>query len=155
MRSPMARRPPRTASLTAIALVAALVGECRLPSSALDGPLAVPLRIEATATEVHVDAPTWFAAVTAIYLCPTEPPELPEPGPDREGWTPGTSCHDYGKVAAPDGLIVSLPVDALTEAERPAFNAAGNWYLLLVKVDGVRATAAIRSSFPAPSRPAT
>lgn len=141
------------ARLASIAIAAALVGGCRLPSSALDGPLAVPLRIEATADAVQVDAPGWFAPETVIYLCPTEPPELPEPGPDRDGWTPGASCHDYGKVAAPDGLEVSLPVDALSDAERPAFEAATDWYLLIVKVEGTRATAAIRSSFSAPIRP--
>jgi hypothetical protein len=129
-----------------------MVAGCRLPSNALDGPLAVPLRIEATADAIQVDAPGWFAAETVVYLCPTDAPELPEPGPDREGWTPGASCHDYGKVAAPDGLTVTLPVDALTAAERPAFEAATNWQLLIVKVDGARAMAAIRSSFTAPGR---
>jgi hypothetical protein len=56
-------------------------------------------------------------------------------------------------VAAPDGLKVSLTLDALTDAERPAFDAATDWHLLIVKVDGLRATAAIRSSFSAPARP--
>lgn len=145
----------RAASVAGLLLLAAVVGGCRLPSSALDGPLAVPLRIEATADAVQVDAPGWFAPESAIYLCSTEPPELPEPGPDRDGWTPGASCHDYGTVAAPDGLKVTLPVDALTDAEQPAFEAAADWYLLIVKVEGVRATAAIHSSFSAPARPAT
>jgi hypothetical protein len=131
-------------------ITVALAAGCRLPSSALDGPLAVPLRIEATPDAVQVDAPGWYAAETDIYLCPTEPPELPEPGPERDGWTPGASCHDFGTFAAPDGLTASLPLEALTDAERPAFEAAVDWYLLVVKVDGDRAIAAIRSSFSAP-----
>lgn len=143
----------RATRVVAVLIAATLVAGCRLPSSALDGPLAVPLRIETTADSIEVDAPTWFAQETVIYLCPTDPPELPEPGPDREGWTPGSSCHDYGAVAAPDGLKASLPVAALTDAERPAFEAAPDWHLLLVKVDGTRATAAIRSRFSAPPRP--
>ena len=98
----------RALTLARFSLLAALVGGCRLPSSALDGPLAVPLRIDATADAVQVDAPSWFAPETVIYLCSTEPPELPEPGPDRVGWTPGASCHDYGKVAAPNGLNSSV-----------------------------------------------
>ena len=134
-------------------LLAAIVAGCRLPSDALDGPLAVPLRITVTLAAVEVDAPGWFAADTAVYLCPTEPPALPEPGPDREGWTPGSGCHDYGRFAAPDGLRATLPLDALPEADRPAFDAADNWYLLIVKVEGARATAAIHSNFSAPSRP--
>ncbi len=38
----------------------------------------------------------------------------------------------------------------LTEAERPAFDTATDWYLLLVKLDGTRATAAVHSVFSAP-----
>jgi hypothetical protein len=136
-----------------IALAAILVTGCRLPSGALDGPLAVPLRIVATPDAIDVDAPAWFAPESIVYLCSTEPPDLPEPGPDREGWTPGPLCHDYGRVAAPDGLTASLPVAALTDAERPAFEAAPDWHLLIVKVDGTRAVASIRSTFPAPDRP--
>lgn len=147
-----ARASHAAVRLALIVIAAALVAGCRLPSSALDGPLAVPLRIEVTADTVQVDAPGWFAPENVVYLCATEPPELPEPGPDRDGWTPGASCHDYGKVSAPDGLEVSLRIDALTDAERPAFEAAPDWHLLIVKVDGTRATAAIRSSFSAPPR---
>lgn len=47
---------------------------------------------------------------------------------------------------------MTLPVEALTAAERPAFEAATDWQLLIVKVDGARAVAAIRSSFAAPRR---
>ena len=155
----MADRAGRTSHLAArlasIAIAATLVAGCRLPSNALDGPLAVPLRITATPAAVEVDAPGWFAPDTIVYLCSTEPPALPEPGPDREGWTPGPTCHDFGRVAAPDGLKATLPLDALTEAERPAFDAASDWYLLLVKVEGTRVTAAIRSSFSAPRRSGT
>ena len=157
MRSVMAERAGRGGRqawrLAGFSLLIGLVGGCRLPSDALDGPLAVPLRITATAAAVEVDAPGWFAADTAVYLCPTEPPALPEPGPDREGWSPGSVCHDYGRFAAPDGLSATLPLDALSEADRPAFDAANNWYLLIVKVEGARAMAAIHSSFSAPSRP--
>ena len=155
----MAERPLGSARwvprLAGFSLLLVLAAGCRLPSGALDGPLAVPLRIEATADAVQVDAPGWFAPETSLYLCPTEPPELPEPGPARVGWTPGSSCHDYGRVASPDGLKATLPLDALTEAQRPAFEAALDWYLLIVKVDGERAAAAIRSSFSSPIRSGT
>lgn len=85
-----------------------------------------------------VDAPGWFAPETVTYLCSTEPPPLPEPGPDRDGWTPGAPCHDSGRSAAPDGLTSTLPLDALSEAERPIFDAAADWYLLLIEVEGTR-----------------
>lgn len=146
------RTSRRALRLARFLLLVALVAGCRLPSSALDGPLAVPLRITATPAAVQVDAPSWFAPETVVYLCSIEPPALPEPGPDREGWTPGTTCHDYGRMATPDGLKTTLPLEVLTKAERPAFEAAADWYLLLVQVEGTRATAAIRSSFSAPIR---
>jgi hypothetical protein len=138
-----------------LGLAGAVVAGCRLPSEALDGPLAVPLRIDATPEAIDIDAPGWFAAETAVYLCHSEPPGLPEPGPDRDGWTPGPACHDFGRVAAADGLHVALRLAELTEAERSAFAAVADWFVLLVKLDGDRATAAIRSSFNAPAKPAT
>jgi hypothetical protein len=138
-----------------LSLLLMVVAGCRLPSGALDGPLAVPLRIDATAENVQVDAPGWFAPETNIYLCPTEPPELPEPGPARIGWSPGSSCHDYGRVATPNGLTATLPVGAFTDAERSAFEGASDWFLFIVKVDGERASAAIRSSFASPIRSGT
>jgi hypothetical protein len=42
----------------AIAIAAALVGGCRLPENALDGPLALPLRVTATPEAIEIDAPT-------------------------------------------------------------------------------------------------
>lgn len=140
--------------LAAFMALAVLLAGCRLPENALDGPLAVPLRIHATAEAIEVDAPSWYATETALYVCSAEPPALPEPGPGRVGWTPGATCHDFGQVAAEDGLHALLPLDALTDAERVAFSAVDDWYLLVVKVEGDRVTAAIRSSFSAPIKPA-
>lgn len=144
-----------TRALLVLAIVGGgLVAGCRLPENALDGPLAVPLRITTTPDAVEVDAPTWYATDTVVYLCPTEPPSLPEPGPERVGWTPGSSCHDFGHHDATDGLETTLRLDALNQPERPAFEAAKNWFLLLLEVEGDRVTAAIHSSFTAPIQPA-
>ena len=134
--------------------VLAVVG-CRLPENALDGPLAVPLRITATAEAIDVDAPTWYADETAIFVCPTEPPALPAPGPERDGWTPGVGCHDFGRVRSPDGLATTLELDTLTDEELAPFRGARDWFLVLVAVEGDRANAAIHSSFPGPIRAAT
>jgi hypothetical protein len=142
------------AQLALCAVVVAAAGGCRLPDNALDAPLAVPLRVSATAEAIEVDAPNWYAATTSLYLCPMEPPSLPEPGPDRVDWSPGGSCHDFGHVAANDGLRATLSLDLLTEAERLALEAVNDWYLLVVKIEGDRATAAIRTSFASPIRAA-
>ena len=135
-------------------VVAIVAGGCRIPENALDGPLAVPLRITATATAIEVDAPTWYATETAMYLCTSEPPPLPAPGPDRLGWTPMGPCHDFGRVAADDGLRVTQALDVLTVADREALEAVEDWYLLIVKFDGDRATAAAHSRFASPIQPA-
>jgi hypothetical protein len=147
------RRRPALIAVAAAAILA--VGGCRIPENALDGPLAIPLRITATPETVEVDAPTWYAAKTAIYLCSTEPPPLPEPGPERIGWTPGTACHDFGEVGSPDGLRTTLPLEQLSDEDLAPFIDAKDWFVLLVKIEGDRAAAAIHSSFPGPIRAAT
>jgi hypothetical protein len=136
--------------VVAFGIVTIVLVGCRIPDNALDGPLAVPLRITADATSVEVDAPTWFAAQTAVYLCPDEPDQLPEPGPRRVGWRPATACHDFGRRPTADGLHANLALGDLGAGERPSFVAAATWYVLLVKVEGERATAAIHSSFTQP-----
>jgi hypothetical protein len=146
--------PARTLLVLAGGLVALVLAGCRIPENALDGPLAIPLRIAATERSIELDAPTWYAAETSIYLCPSDPPSLPEPGPGRSLWTPGGGCHDYGRVSAPNGLKATLDVGDLTEDERPTFEAADEWHVLLVKVEGDRATAAIKSAFASPIRAA-
>jgi hypothetical protein len=146
---------PRTLRLVlAGGLVALVLAGCRIPENALDGPLAVPLRITTNEDTIDVDAPTWYADSTAIFVCPTEPPALPEPGPQRDGWTPGGGCHDFGRVRSPDGLATTLALETLSDEALRPFLTAGDWFLLLVAVEGDRATAAIHSSFPSPIRPA-
>ena len=75
--------------------------------------------------------------------------------PDRDGSVPGAPCHDSGRGAAPDGLTTALPLDALSEAQRPRFGTAAGWPLLHVEVEGTRATAVIHSSLSPPIRSGT
>lgn len=146
------RRASRGGAVAGAALaLASVLGACDLPPGALDGPMTpVSLRVEATSTSVEIDAPGWFAETSAVYLCSAEPPPLPEPGPDRVGWTPGPACHDYGRYASRKGLTASL---ALTDLAGPAwapFAAAQDWYVLIVDIRGDRVSIAIRSRFAAP-----
>jgi len=138
----------------AVLLIAAAVGGCALTSTTLDGPMAVPLRVTTTPTTIEVDAPGWFADLSAIYLCPTEPPALPEAAADRVGWTPGDACHDYGRFPSPDGLEVQLSLSDLTGPAGAALAASDQWYLLLLDLDGDRVSSAIRSAFAPPVRSA-
>ncbi len=132
-------------------VAAAAVGACTYVPGTLDGPIAVDLHVWTTATAVEVNAPGWFADTTELYLCPVEPPPLPDPGPALVGWQPGPPCHDYGEWASPDGLVASLPYDTMTVDERDDFAAAESWYLLLLDVsaDG-RVSSAVRSRFAVP-----
>lgn len=137
------------AAITALAL-GALVAACRLPDNALDGPIAVPLRVVADARSVDVDAPTWFAPQTAIYLCTAAPDALPEPGPARVGWRPVPACRGFGRQPSVEGLRVVLDLAALPDDSRGEFGSADTWCVLLVKLDGERVTAAIHTSFRRP-----
>jgi hypothetical protein len=140
----------RIARAAAVILLAGLVAACTLPDGALDAPFPVVLRISTTPTEVVVDAPNWLADRSAVFLCPSEPPPLPEPGPERDGWLPGPPCHDYGRFDTPDGLATTLPLDGLSGAERTAFAAAPDWYVYLVDLDGEHASSATKTRFSPP-----
>jgi hypothetical protein len=140
----------RIGRAAAVILLAVTVAACTLPDGALDAPFPVVLHITTTPTEVMVDAPGWLADRSAVFLCPSEPPPLPEPGPEREGWLPGPPCRDYGRFDSPDGLTVNLPLDELLGEERATFAAAPDWYVYLLDLDGAHVTTAIKTSFPPP-----
>jgi hypothetical protein len=132
-----------------IVAVAALGGCVDVPGS-FDGPMAVRMHIRTTSTTVEVDASGWFADTSAVYLCPTAPPVLPEAAADRVGWTPGGECHDFGRHPSRDGLTISLPLSAIDGETWPAFESAEDWYLLLLDLDGDRVSSAVRSRIHAP-----
>jgi len=141
----------RIAAPAWLVLFTALTGvACTIPPGSLDGPIAVILHITTTPTTVDVDAETWYSESTAIYLCPSEPPPLPDPGPALIGWTPGAPCHDYGDRPSPNGLKVALPIADLDGPERVLFDSAEEWYLLLLDLDGDRVSSAIKSAFRPP-----
>lgn len=153
-RSPTPRRsakPAALATLGGLMTLVTLVSGCTLAPVALDGPIAVNLHIATTTDQVRVDAPGWFAPISSIYLCAAQPPPLPEPGPERDGWTPGPGCHAYGTHPSRDGLTVDLPLVDLDARERPVFAAAPDWILLLLSVEGDRVTSAVRSQFRRPN----
>ncbi|MEO5885655.1 MAG: hypothetical protein ABIQ58_09105 [Candidatus Limnocylindrales bacterium] len=134
----------------AVVGVVVVTAGCTLRPEALDGPIAVELHVTTTPTSVEVDAPGWFADTSGIFLCPLEPAALPDPGPERIGWTPGPACHGFGTRPSRDGLKVSLPLAELSDTTASAFAAADDWYLLLLDIEGDRVTSAVRSRFTAP-----
>jgi hypothetical protein len=136
----------------AVLLLSVAVAGCTLSPGAVDGPIAVPLRVTTTPSTIEVDAPGWFADVSAIYLCPTEPPPLPEAAADRVGWSPDATCHDFGRFPSADGLAVELPLADLSGPSGTALAASEQWYLLLLDLDGDRVSSAIRSAFAPPVR---
>lgn len=149
-RGPGRARARAAAVAIALVLVALVGAGCALSNGGLDGPIGVNMHVSTTPTSVEVDAPGWFADMTRVYLCPVDPPFLPEPGPARVGWTPGPSCHDYGSRPSGDGLTASLPLADLSDADRAMFTTADDWYLLLLELDGDRVSTAVRSRFAAP-----
>ncbi|HEX7345623.1 MAG TPA: hypothetical protein VF253_02445 [Candidatus Limnocylindrales bacterium] len=132
-----------------LALTALIAGGC-IGESSLEFGTPVNLHVWTTPTTVEVDAPGWLTTVSSIYLCFAAPPRLPSDGAERENWDPGGSCQDFGTYESPDGFRGSIPLTMLDPGKRPAFEAAADWYVLLVALDGGRATSTISSRFHAP-----
>jgi hypothetical protein len=134
-----------------VGLIAATlaVGGC-IGDSSLDFGTPINLHVWSTPSTVEVDAPGWLTSRSAVYLCFEKPPRLPSDTASREGWTPGDACQDVGTYESHGGLKASIPVETLDPARRPAFEAADDWYLLLVARDGDRASSVISSRFHAP-----
>ena len=133
-----------------LALTAVIAGGC-IGDSSLDFGTPVNLHVWTTSTAVEVDAPGWLTAVSSMYLCFEPPPRLPSDAAQRMGWDPGGSCQDFGTYESPDGFKASIPLAMLDPSRRESFEAAGDWYLLLVALDGGRATSAISTRFHAPA----
>ena len=129
---------------------AALTTGCVLGPNALDGPIAVPLTVTPTPTSIGIEAPTWRPGASRIYLCPFDPPALPDPGPARIGWSPGETCFDYGSWDSHDGLRADLPTEVLVGASGGRFAASPDWWVLILEVDGERVVQGVRSRFGRP-----
>jgi hypothetical protein len=149
-----ADQAPRSGRLAAFLAAALVVTGCAGGTSTLDGALPVPLRVSTTTTTVELDAPTWSAPVSAIYLCPAAPPPLPDSTADRQGWAPGGDCHDFGRHPSRDGLAISLPIADLAAPDGAAFTTATDWYVMVLALEGDLVTSAMRSRFHAPDRDA-
>ena len=144
------RRIARFARLGLLAGASILAG-CEVSQGLLDAPYPVNLHVAATADAVEVEAPEWFADRTDIFLCPSEPPFLPDPGPARVDWDPGPPCHGFGRFESASGLATTLALADLSAGEREVFAEAESWYLLLVDVAADdHAVAAGRTRFGVP-----
>jgi hypothetical protein len=145
MRADRLQRP-----LAGLVLLPLLLGGCVLGPGTLDGATPVNMHVWTTPTTVEIDAPGWTVDVSAVYLCATAPPRLPDASTDRIAWTPGGDCHDFGTHPSRDGLTVSLPLADLAGTAWPAFEASDEWYVLLLDLDGDLVSSAVRSQFHAP-----
>lgn len=130
-------------------MTAVIAGGC-IGESSLEFGTRVNLHVWTTETTVEVDAPGWLTTVSSVYLCFDRPPRLPSDSSQRVGWTPGASCQDYGSHASAEGFTESVPLSMLDPVRRERFEAASDRYLLLVAIDGDRATSAFSSRSHAP-----
>ena len=138
--------------LGALAMTVFAVGGC-LGDSTLEFGTPVNLHIWTTATTVEVDAPGWLGEATSIYLCFEPPPRLPSDAAQRLDWTPGDACQAFGTFDSSDGFKSSIPLSSLDPSRRSSFEGAPDWYVLLVALDGGRASSAMSSRFHAPRLP--
>lgn len=135
--------------LVALLLTPLVVGGC-LGGSSLDIGTPVNLHVWTTPTAVEVDAPGWTADTSRVFVCAAEPPRPPEGAADREGWVPGGSCQDFGTYPTAGGLRATLPLGAFDASRIPVFEAASDWYLLILDLDGTRIGSSVRTRFHAP-----
>jgi hypothetical protein len=56
-----------------------------------------------------------------------------------------------GSYPGRDGLKLSMPLSGIQAERRPKFDAAADWYVVLLDLDGDRVSAAINSQFHAPA----
>jgi hypothetical protein len=135
--------------LVGLIATALIAGGCANAPS-LDFGTPVNLHVTTTPTSVELDAPGWLADISAVYLCPSEPARLPDNAAERVNWTPGPDCEFMGSYPGRDGLKLSMPLSGLQPERRPKFDAAADWYVVLLDLDGDRVSAAINSQFHAP-----
>ena len=133
-----------------LALTAVLAGGC-VGQSSLDFGTPVNLHVWTTPATVEIDAPGWLTSASSVYLCSEAPPRLPEDATKREDWSPGDACQDFGTYESPDGFKASIDLQQLDTARNPGFETAGDWYVVLVALDGDRATSSISTRFHAPA----
>ena len=138
-----------TRAVVGLLALSVWTGGC-IGESSLEVATPVNLHVWTTGTSVEIDAPGWLTKLSSVYLCVDRPPRLPIDSTARLAWNPGDSCQDFGKHETQDGLRASIPVSKLDAAHRPAFEAAADWYVLLVALENERATSAISSRFHAP-----
>ena len=136
--------------LVGLIATALTVGGC-VNAPPLDFGSPVNMHVSTTPTSVELDAPGWLADISAVYLCPTEPARLPDNAADRVKWTPGPDCEFMGSYPSRDGLKLSMPVSGIHAERRPKFDAAPDWYVVLLDLDGDRVGSTVNSKFHAPS----
>ena len=136
-----------------LAALTALVATGCIGESSLEFGTPVNLHVWSTPTTVEIDAPGWMTMVSSVYLCFEPPPRLPADAAQRENWDPGDACQDFGSHESRDGFKGSIPLTMLDADRRPAFEAAADWYVLLVALNGASATSATSSRFHAPPTP--
>jgi hypothetical protein len=126
-----------------------IAGCANAPS--LDFGTPVNMHVSTTPTSVELDAPGWLADISAVYLCPSQPTRVPDNAAERVNWTPGRDCEFMGSYPSRDGLTMSLPLSGLKPERRPKFDAAADWWVVLLDLDGDRVSAAVNSQFHAPT----
>jgi len=136
--------------LVGLIATALIAGGCANAPS-LDFGTPVNVHVSTTPTSVELDAPGLVADISAVYLCPSEPARLPDNAAERVGWTPGPDCEFMGSYPSRDGLTLSMPLTGLKPDRRPKFDAAADWYVVLLDLDGDRVGSAINSRFHGPA----
>ncbi len=122
-----------------VVALAGVLGACAQWDAVDDLP-PFQLTLERRAETLSLDAPTWVSEQTLLVLCPTEPVTESRPLSPNENVQLDRQCVVYGRYPSPEGLEASLGLGQIDADRRPTFDAAVNWWLVMIGLTGERAT---------------
>lgn len=114
-------------------LVLSLVG-CQAQLDAAAEPGDTQLIVGRDSTGLSLESPEWRPPETIVYLCPTAPTKTFATLADAGTISLSADCRSYGKLDTAQGLHTTLGFGALDASRRQRFEAAPQWYVVLVGV---------------------
>lgn len=78
----------------------------------------------------------WSAKKTLFVLCPSEPRETQEGLADAGTLHLDPACQSYGLLDTPNGIDVRLGLGDIDAGRRATFDAAPEWWIVMIGVEG-------------------
>lgn len=122
----------RSAVLVAFAVVVAGCAQF----DAADDLGATQLVVGREAGALTAQSQSWSARQTIFVLCPTAPTETQDGLTDAGTLHLDPSCQSYGLLDTDGGIDLRLGLGDIDAGRRPAFDAAPEWWIVMIGVEG-------------------